>query len=184
MSAENEKLKKAVSSDDAELFGRLYEQHLPGVFRYVSYRVGDRTAAEDLTSDIFNKALTDFARYNPEKAAFSTWIFTIARNTVIDYYRKRGKERKIRKETEAEIPAVAESPEDEIARNDEINRLRKCLEKLKESERELVSLKFGGGMTNREIAKITGLSESNVGTILCRVVRKLRDGFTGEQHDR
>ncbi len=170
--AENEDSKKTVSSADAEIFGRLYEQHLPGVFRYVSYRVGDRAAAEDLTSDIFNKALTDFSRYDSKKAAFPTWIFTL------------GREQKVRREADSEAPAAADSPEEQAAKGEEIEKLRKCLAELKENERELVSLKFGGGMTNREIAKITGLSESNVGTIICRVVRKLRDGFTGEQNDR
>lgn len=165
-----------------EVFGRLYEQYLPGVFQYVNYRVGDRDAAEDLTSDIFSKALTNFSRYDPAKAAFSTWIFSIARNTVIDYYRRRDKEQKLhRKEAESKSLLSSVSPEEDLSRSDETHKLYQCLALLKPNERELVSLKFGGEMTNREIAGITGLSESNVGTILCRTMRKLRDSFLEQE---
>jgi len=82
MNAENSDVEAVVPSSTAELFGHLYEQYLPRIFQYVSYRVGDRTTAEDLTSDIFNKALTNFTKYDSRKAAFSTWVFSIARNTL------------------------------------------------------------------------------------------------------
>ncbi|MBI2853111.1 MAG: sigma-70 family RNA polymerase sigma factor [Chloroflexi bacterium] len=172
-----------VPGSTAELFGRLYEQYLPGVFRYVSYRVGDRNTAEDLTSDIFNKALMNFTKYDSKKAAFSTWIFSIARNALIDYYRGRGRRQNLQKEADTDLRASSISPEEEASRLEEIRKLHDCLSLLKPSEQELVSLKFGSEMTNREIAQIMGLSESNVGTILCRVVRKLRDEFRGWQDD-
>src|SRR3990172_5617152 len=168
----------ASHSSTGEVFGGLYEQYLPKVFHYVSYRVGDRPTAEDLTSDIFSKALTNFARYDPEKAGFPTWIFSIARNTIIDYYRKRGIEQRLRqKEAESKTQLFSESPKDEVARADEARKLHEYLALLKPNEQELIALKFGGEMTNREISKIIGLSESNVGTILCRTMRKLRDCF-------
>ena len=175
---------KAPGGSAAEVFGRLYEQHLSAVFQYVNYRVGDRAAAEDLTSDIFSKALTGFSRYDPGKAAFSTWIFSIARNTIIDYYRRRDKEQRLqKKEAESRTLLSSDSPEEELSRSEETRRLYDCLALLKPNERELVSLKFGGEMKNREIARITGLSESNVGTILCRTMRKLRDSFLERKND-
>ncbi len=183
MDAARSNIRNAVSGSKAEQFGSLYEEYLPKVFRYVNYRVGNRTSAEDLTSDIFNKALSGFAKYDSGKAAFSTWIFSIARYALIDYYRKRDRKQKFQKETAPDIPAFSTSPEEEISRSEEIHKLYECLSMLKPNERELISLKFSGEMTNREIARITGLSESNVGTILCRAVRKLRDEFTGWQND-
>ena len=184
MNAENNNVTATISGSTAELFSRLYEQYLPRIFQYVIYRVGDRTTAEDLTSDIFNKALTNFTKYDSGKAAFSTWIFSIARNTLIDYYRGRSRKQKLQKEAEAEVLAFSTSPEEEASRSEEIRKLRECLSLLNPNERELISLKFSSEMTNREISRVTGLSESNVGTILCRAVRKLRDGFLGWQHDR
>ncbi|MFH1146924.1 MAG: sigma-70 family RNA polymerase sigma factor [Pseudomonadota bacterium] len=169
----------------AESFGRLYEEYVPKIFQYVNYRVGDKTAAEDLTSDVFSKALTNFAKYDPGKAAFSTWIFSIARNTVIDYYRKRGREQKLQnRETEYGATSFSASPDVELLRSEEARKLHDCLSLLKPAEQELISLKFSGEMTNREISKITGLSESNVGTILCRAMRKLRDEFAGWQDEK
>lgn len=184
MDTESSNKATEVSGTLAGEFGNLYEQYLPKIFQYVSYRITDRDTAEDLTSDIFNKAITNFAKYDSGKAAFSTWIFSIARNTIIDYYRKRDKEQKLKKdsELETEVLASSDSLEEQVSRSEDINKLRECLLNLNPNEQELISLKFSGEMTNREIARITGLSESNVGTILCRAIRKLRDEFTGWQH--
>jgi RNA polymerase sigma factor (sigma-70 family) len=175
--------KTEVSGGKAELFGSLYEQYLPKVYQYVNYRVGDRTITEDLTSDIFHKALTSFKKYEPGRASFSTWIFSIARNTLIDYYRRRSKEQEFRKEAEPNLLASTTSFEEEVARAEEIHKLRECFSLLKSNEQELISLKFGSGMTNREISRVTGLSESNVGTIICRALRKLRDSFLEWQNE-
>jgi RNA polymerase sigma-70 factor (ECF subfamily) len=168
----------------AEEFGQLYEIYLPKIYQYTRYRVADKEAAEDLTSDIFNKALDGFKRFDPGKASFPTWIFSIARNTIIDYYRKHAKETKVRRDTKPENSLGSDSPEEKLSRSEEIARLRECISKLNENEQELISLKFSGGITNREIARVTGLSESNVGTILCRAIRKLRDDFSGWYYER
>ena len=183
MNAENNNAGDVIPANTAELFGSLYEQYLPRVFQYVNYRVGDVTAAEDITSDIFNKALTNFVKYDSGKATFSTWIFSIARNTIIDYYRRRGREKKLQGEVQPKDIAFSKSAEEEASHSEEIRKLHDCLARLKPNEQELVSLKFSSEMTNREISRITGLSESNVGTILCRAVRKLRDEFSGWQDE-
>jgi RNA polymerase sigma-70 factor (ECF subfamily) len=167
----------------AEEFGRLYEIYLPKIYQYARYRVAGKETAEDLTSDIFNKALDGFKRFDPGKASFGTWIFSIARNTIIDYYRKHAKESIVRN-TEPENSLSLDSPEEKLSRSEEIARLRECILKLNDNEQELISLKFSGGITNREIARVTGLSESNVGTILCRAIRKLRDDFSGWYYER
>ena len=75
-----------IKQSTAEAFAQLYDQYLPKVFRYMSYRIVDTHMAEDLTSTVFEKALTKFKTYDSEKAGFSTWIFSIARNTLIDHY--------------------------------------------------------------------------------------------------
>lgn len=165
-------------------FGSLYEEYLPKIYQYACYRITDRETAEDLTSDIFNKVLDAFKSYNSEKASFSTWLFAIARNTIIDYYRKRAKESKVQREVESVTSLQSVSPEEEVSKSEEINKLHECILKLNNNEQELISLKFSGGMTNREIARITNLSESNVGTILCRAIRKLRDEFSGWHYER
>ena len=71
----------------AEIFARLYAEYLPKVYRFVRYRIEDEATAEDLTSVVFEKALVKFHAYESQRASFSTWVFTIARNTVIDHFR-------------------------------------------------------------------------------------------------
>jgi RNA polymerase sigma-70 factor (ECF subfamily) len=169
----NEKITGSV----AKVFAALYEQYLPKVFRYVHYRINDVPMAEDITSVIFEKALTKFQSYRSEKASFSTWIFSIARNTLIDHYRVNHKEQNVPFETALSLSTQDCSPEEEMEKIEDCRILQQCISRLSPHEREIISLKFGAEMTNRQIAKTTGLSESNVGTILFRAVRKLRDDF-------
>ena len=164
----------------ADAFGRLYEELMPRVFRYVNYRVVDVDVAQDLTETIFEKALAKFKTYRVDKSGYSTWIFSIARNTLIDYYRISAKELDIQKETVSRIKTDEESSlclDDDVVKNEELKILQSCVAQLSPQEKEVISLKFGGEMTNRQIAKMLGISESNVGTIAFRTVRKLRDKF-------
>ncbi len=171
-------------STKAELFGRLYQEYLPRVYQYANYRVGNRDEVEELVSIIFEKALTKFSSFDPKKASFSTWIFTIARNTITDYYRRKSRQQKYDREIELQASEPSTSLEEEVLHSEEIHKLHQCLSHLKHHERELISLKFSGDMTNREIAKITGYSESNVGTILCRALHKLREEFARWGYDK
>lgn len=163
----------------AAAFAQLYEEFMPKVFRYVSYKIINRSTAEDLTSTIFEKALTGFGRYSHDKAAFSTWIFTIARNTVIDFFRANKKAQSLDVDDAPDVPDGHDSPEENAIKQEDLRRLRHCMDLLKPPEREIVSLKFAGEITNRAIARQINLSESNVAVILFRAVRKLRECVEG-----
>ena len=155
---------------------------MPKVFGYICYRINDRQTAEDLTSAVFEKALVSFKTYNAQKAGMSTWVFAIARNTVIDPFRTARTQQTVVLDETMDFTAENCDPEEELLKADEVRKLRKLVEGLSHNERGIISLKFGGGLTNREIARVTGLSESNVGVIIYRTVRKLRDEF-GEGWD-
>ena len=149
----------------------LYERELPHVYNFFRYRVGEGPVAEDLTSATFEKAWRNRWRYRSDLASFATWLFAIARNTAVDYFRRRP----------AEVPldsvrdlAGEESTEGSVEHRANVERLIHMLAELPERDRELLALKYGAEMTNRDIARLTSLSESNVGTILYRVVRSLR----------
>ena len=172
-----------IPQSTAVAFAEFYEQYLPKIFNYISYRVADKYMAEDLTSAVFEKALTKFKSFDAEKASFSTWLFTIAHNTVIDHYRLRTKEQDLEKEKVVFVSMQYESTEEEAVKTEEYQKLKSCLSQLNKNEREIISLKFGGEMTNRQIAQMLGISESNVGIIIYRTIRKLRDGFTGWQNE-
>jgi RNA polymerase sigma-70 factor (ECF subfamily) len=168
----------ANETSQREIFAELYEEYLPRVFRYVRYRVNEQALAEDLTSTTFEKALVNFARYSADKAAFSTWIFTIARNVIIDHFRARGRKPQVSlEEREIDVASPEPQPEEAVERHEEKLRVRRMVAGLSPEEQEIIALKFGSGLNNRQIAKALGMSESNVGTKLYRAVRKLRDSF-------
>jgi RNA polymerase sigma-70 factor (ECF subfamily) len=160
-----------VSATEAD-FEALYRAELPRIYNFFRYRVGDGPLAEDCTSVTFEKAWRHRARYRRDLSAFSTWLFTIARRVAIDHYRKQ----------QVEIPlddlihlAAETNTEEAVQRQADFARLTTLLMCLKDRDRELVALKYGAGLTNRAIAEITGLSESNVGVILHRAVQTLRE---------
>jgi RNA polymerase sigma factor (sigma-70 family) len=171
-----------VGSQAAAAFAELYTEFLPRVFRYISYRIADEPTTEDLTSLVFEKALAKFNSYRPDKASFSTWIFTIARNTLTDYYRTGHKEQTVGLEEAVGVAAPDPSPEEESECAEDRQILNSCLAQLSRGEQEIISLKFGAEMTNRQIARTLSLTESNVGIIIYRAVRKLRDNFREKQN--
>ena len=158
-------------------FTALYEEHMAYVFRYINYRVGNRNEAEDLTSVVFEKALAAFHKYDRQKSAPQTWLLTIARNTVTDHLRKSSKMKNMPLDNALGVESLDPSPPEETERREEYQRLQFCLAALPQREQEIISLKFGGELNNRQIASAVGLSENNVGTILFRAICKLRNCF-------
>ena len=126
--------------------------------------------AEDLTSLTFEKAWRARRRYRKSRASVSTWLIAIARNVATDHFRRRRDEVPLEKAA----PIDTTTPENEALHRAELRRLGVLVGALPPRERELIALKYGADATNRAIATLTGLSESNVGTILHRTVAALR----------
>ena len=133
--------------------------------------LGNEALAEDLTSRTFEKAWSARARYRRDIAGFSTWLISIARNVATDHFRAQRAHVPLEA---AEEVATTRTPHDDVAKDSDLARLGVLLKQLPQREQELVALKYGAEATNRAIAELTGLSESNVGTILHRVVQTLR----------
>lgn len=157
----------------------LYAEQLPRVYNFFRYRVGHGAVAEDLTSLTFEKAWQARGRYRRDLAAFSTWLMAIARNVAVDHYRSRALRRAAPLE-EAEGLAGPPSPESLAIVRSDSERLARLLADLPDRERELIALKYGAGLTNREIARQLRLTESNVGTILHRTIQRLRADWGDE----
>lgn len=150
----------------------VYWEQMPRIYNFFRYRMMDDVLAEDLTATTFEKAWKARSAYRHDLGAVSTWLFTIARHVATDYFRQQRPESAL---TETYLDGDNGRPvEDRIQREDELMRLSVLVKDLSTRERELIALKYGAEMTNRAIAELTGLSESNVGTILYRVITKLR----------
>ncbi len=148
----------------------VYAEQLPRVYNFFRYRFGLAADAEDLTSRTFEKAWKSRHRYRRDTGGFATWLFSIARNVAIDHYRAQRPHVPL----DETVPVASSSPEDDAVRRSDAGRLALLLARLPERDRELIALKYGAEMTNRAIAQATGLTESNVGTILHRSVQTLR----------
>ena len=150
----------------------VYREQLPRVFNFFRYRLGNTADAEDLTARTFEKAWRARHRYRRDVAAFSTWLLAIARHVAVDYLRARRPS--VPLEAASSVASTADSPEQAAMLDSDAQRLATLLATLPERDRELLALKYGAEMTNRAIARLTGLSESNIGTIVHRAVDALR----------
>jgi RNA polymerase sigma-70 factor (ECF subfamily) len=149
----------------------VYVEQLPRVYNYLRYRTGNEALAQDLTSRTFEKAWQQRHRYRSDLAGTSTWLLRIARNAAIDHLRTSH----VHAPLDEAMTACAEgTPEEEALIASNFARLSALIARLPERERELLALKYGGGATNRAIADVMDISESNVGTLLHRTVQKLR----------
>ncbi len=162
------------SAISAEDFESIYQSDVPRIYHFFCYRFGEGPLAEDLTAATFEKAWRGRGRFRQE-AAFSTWLFAIARHVAADYSRKRH---------HAEVPLeeAGDTPdsailEQQVEQRADFAQLSLLLARLADRERELVALKYGGGLTNRAIARLTGLTESNVAVILHRTLQTLRSAW-------
>lgn len=164
---------KPDEQDDNRYFDEVYREYFRRIYNYVFCRVNNYHDADDLCSEIFVKIYANLNHYHAEKAPLPVWIFRIARNTVIDHYR-----RGLRSATPLDvIPDLSDSrpgPDDRVAFCEMWQQLREALDSLSIREREIIALKFWSGFSNREVAQFLGISESNTGVILFRAMRRLR----------
>ena len=161
-----------VAAGHAEGFAELYERTFPRVYAYVASLLRDRSAAEDVTAQAFERAYRKRRSYRPGRGSMDAWLFGIARNAALDELRKR--KRRAVLEVDPEDTA-SPSPEDHVELAVRREAVRAALASLDGQERDLVALKFAGGLANGEIARVLGVSESNVGTRLHRTITKLRE---------
>lgn len=147
----------------------VYRQYHDRIQYYIMGKVSDYHVAEDLTSTVFLKISQKFAEYDESKASISTWIYTIANNTVIDFYRTH----KVHEEVPEEI-AVSGEIDDELLRSEQLSELAGALRKLSERERDIIILHFYHNRTIKEIAAEMNMSYGNVKVVQQKALMKLR----------
>jgi RNA polymerase sigma factor (sigma-70 family) len=154
-------------------FLETYEEHVSDVYGFFVYRVGSPGDAEDLTQQTFEQALRAWERFDPDRAGARTWLMTIARNLLIDHYRRdrTGEHNPVEDADAKGRLGVVDPPEARLGVEPELGA---ALARLSERERELIALRFGGELTGPEISELTGLTLANVQQILSRSLRRLR----------
>jgi RNA polymerase sigma-70 factor (ECF subfamily) len=153
-------------------FDALYRSTAADVYAYVMSMVRDRSAAEDVTAAVFERAYRKRSRFDARRGSERAWVFGIARNAALDELRRRSRTASL--VVEPDDPAAA-GAFDEADAVDRRATVRAALAALEPRDRELIALKFHAGLTNVEIAELIGISEANAGTRLHRAVTKLRE---------
>jgi RNA polymerase sigma-70 factor (ECF subfamily) len=162
-------------------YGELYREYLPRILNYVRLRVNSEDLAQDLTAEVFERAAAKQHTLR-KRGAFGGWLFRIARNVVAGYYRRR--QPTIPLEYAGDLTSSAPSPPEVVMQQEEVARLRAAIGSLSEREQEIVRLKFGGGLGNKEIARVMGLRAGHVGVLVYRALRKLRAILKDEEFNR
>lgn len=153
-----------------EEFSRFYEEYADKIYKFIFYRTHHKETAEDLTSKTFLKAFEKLQTFEKNKGQFSTWLYTIARNNVIDHYRTH-------KETSDlfDILNLAgnEKVINQVSDKLELERVQKYLESLTSEQRDLVIMRIWDGLSYKEIAQITGKSEAACKVMFSRTLSKI-----------
>ena len=157
-------------------FEAWYVEHRSAVYRYVRFRVATREAAEDVTSVVFMKALKSFPRYDEAKAAPRTWLLRIARNAVTDHLRALQRRGSLHVSLDSIPDLVADVPshDERVIRQERIQKLLNGSRTLCQADQEILSLRFGAGLDNAEIAEHLRISNNAVAVRLHRALKRLR----------
>ncbi len=162
----------AAQAGNQDAFATLYDRYAEKIYRFVYYKTFTKEVAEDIVSDVFMKALQKIHSFESAKGTFSAWLYRIARNAVIDYYRTR--------KTTIDIEDLLDlGTSDRTAEErDAINALKKVsdyLGTLNAKQREIITLRIWEERSYREIAEIVGGSEDSVKMAFSRSIRELRE---------
>lgn len=172
-----DELAVAARGGETDALARLYDELIGPVHRYVALRVRRREDAEDITHLIFERMVSALPRYRPAGRPFAAWIFRIARNAVIDHYRRQRDHAQL---TDVHPAGESAAPEAASLRGEEIRELRAALRRLTPDQQEAVALRYGAGLSAEEAAQVMGRRAGTVRGLTFRAVAALRRHMGGE----
>jgi RNA polymerase sigma-70 factor (ECF subfamily) len=173
---EEEDLVRRAKQRDPEAFTRLYENYFDKIYRYIVIKIGNETEAEDMTQQVFLNALQSISSFKWQGVPFSSWLYRIAHNQVVDYFRKKTK----RPATFEDPPIyISDSnrdanPEKVTEHNLNMEQLLEASQQLTEAQREVISLRFTSDLSTAEVAKIIGKSTGAVKALQHSAILALR----------
>lgn len=149
----------------------IYSRHAEQVYAYIYYRIGDRHTAEDLTADVFVRAIAGISKYEWRGTPLLAWLYRIAHNTTIDHRKQLA--RKAARESQAELEEVEERI-DVLAATDDRSDMMKAIRMLTDDQQQVLILRFYRGLTNAEVSAVVGKPETAVKALQARGLRSLR----------
>ena len=178
MRLRDEELVRAAQRGEAAAFGHLYEQYFDKVYSYLSFKLGNPTEAEDLAEQVFLKALESIGGYKWTGVPFQAWLFRIAHNLFVDYLRRRTQ--RVSEPLDEGLPDRdwAADPEAWLAEKVTREGLIKAVEQLTELQKQVIALKFAGGLSNAEAARVLGRTEGAVKALQHAALQSLQRRLT------
>jgi RNA polymerase sigma-70 factor (ECF subfamily) len=171
---------KAAKQGDKKAFSHLYEYYISPIFRFVYFRVKDYSDAEDLTQTVFLKAWNALPNYKQKKNPFSSWLYAIARNTIIDYWKKK-KDWKISELGRETIKDDKRPIYDLIEEEEDFRTTMEAVGLLTEDQQEVIILRFIEGLPNKEISEIIDKKEEAIRQLQSRGIKILKEYFNKNQ---
>jgi RNA polymerase sigma-70 factor (ECF subfamily) len=169
---DEQSLVRRAQQHDQIALTQLYEENFDKIYRYVVLKIGDRAEAEDMTQQVFLNALKSISSYKYRGMPFSSWLFRIAHNQVVDYYRKRKRSATV--PLDENIIAGFDNPGRATERKMEIEQMTVATRQLTKAQQEVISLRFAGELSVAEVAKVMGRSEGAVKALQHSAIVSLR----------
>ena len=173
MQEEQSLIRRAQTGDQVALT-QIYEENFDKIYRYIVLKIGDRTEAEDMTQQVFLNALKSISSYKFKGTPFSSWLYRIAHNQVVDYYRKKSKMTTVTLDESLPLPAADGNPEHLAEKKMAIEEVVVAARKLTEAQREVISLRFAAELSIAEVADVMGKSEGAVKALQHSAIVALR----------
>lgn len=172
---EEESLVKRAQENDQDAFAELYERYFDRIFRYIALKIGDRHEAEDMTQQVFLKALKSISSFKWQDVPFSAWLYRIAHNQVVDHLRQKTRRPTTQLEEALEqFSDESDNPQKSTELRIDIENLMQAIKKLTPSQREVIALRFSSELPIAEVARIMGKSEGAVKAMQHSAVLALR----------
>jgi len=160
---------------ESSAFEALYDHFYDQIFRYIAFKTSDSLIAEDLTEDVFLRMLESIRKFKPQGHPFSSWLFRIAHNRVIDHYRKRGRDKNVPLDTILSTVGESQSTLDTYVETKlAMREVNQAMENLTDLQREVLNLRFAGGLSIKETAEAVNRNENSVKALQHSAVKKLR----------
>ena len=151
-----------------------YEEHGRTIYSFLRFQVDSADTADDLTAEVFLRAVRSADRFDPARGEARSWLFRIAQNVLRDHGRRERRRRQVSLSDYRDLRSDAPSPEERVLWQEEVGRLLAALDELSEGDRRLVSLRYGSGLSSAEAAEVLGIREAAVRTRLWRALGRLR----------
>ena len=154
-------------------FEDIFDKYFDRVYKFINIKTLNHMDAEDIALLVFEKVNNKLDTYSPDKSSFDTWLFSIVRNEIASFYRKK-QVTTVSIDTASLLVDTGQSPEEIVQMSDERSDLRLALASLNDRERTIIAYRYGADMKNTDIGDLLGISSENVGVVLFRALKKLK----------